>query len=197
MQIPHHGLDASKAQALSSKARALSHAVSQIELVNLDDPTGRGDFILRRFPRSIETHDKANWDALDVAGFVKPLTYLNTEPQTIEIPEAWIDKSDWDISVLSDIETLRSYMRRGAAGATPSTPAALRDEPPTLQLIIGDWTPAVVLVEMRAERTRFTGENVQTRAKLSLTFMVVQDSTARRPIYADSPLPAGGGAITA
>jgi hypothetical protein len=138
----------------------MSTAVATIELINLDDPSGAGDFSFRRFPRSVDTTDKTNYEAADVAGFVKPVIHANAEPQIIVLQEVWLDNSDSLQSVLPDVERLRGLMRRGGDA----------DAPPTLQLIIGDWSVEVVLVEMKAERVRFTGENVQTRARLSLTF---------------------------
>src|SRR5436309_843824 len=102
----------------------MSTAVATFELVNLDDPTGAGDFIFYRFPRSIETQDRANYEQLDVAGFLKPLSFANTEPQVIEIPEAWLDQSDVGESVLPDVERLRALMRRAEG----------EDAPPALML---------------------------------------------------------------
>lgn len=138
----------------------MSQAVTSLFIYNLDDASGEGDFEFRRFPRAIDSVDKANWERLEVAGFVQPLAYANSDPQTIEIAEAWLDNTDTGASVLPDVERLRKLMRRAEG----------QDTPPALRLICGDWTADVVLVELRAERVRFTGENVQTRAKLSLTF---------------------------
>lgn len=146
----------------------MSREIASLFLYNLDDPSGAGDFEFRRFPRQIDTRDQANFEKHDVASFVKPLSYANTEPQVIEIPEAWLDDSDVGASVLPDIERLRALMRRAEG----------RTAPPTLLLICGEWEATVVLTEMRAERTRFTAENRQTRARLSLTFMEVRETVA-------------------
>lgn len=142
----------------------MSRAVTSLFLFNLEDASGDGDFEFRRFPRSIDSSDKANWEQLDVAGFVKPLSFANGDPQVIEIPEAWLDNTDTGASVLPEVERLRRLMRRAEG----------QDAPPALRLVCGDWTADVVLVELRAERVRFTGENVQTRAKVSLTFWEVR-----------------------
>lgn len=169
----------------------MSRAVLDLQLINLDDPSGAGDFLFHFFPREISTQDRANYEALDVAGYVKPLSYANTEAQVIEFPEVWLDTTDADegyvdqaFSVLPDIERLRALMRR------PALPnGELADAPPRLQLIIGDWTPTVVLVEMRADRKRFTSQNIQNRAILSLTFWEVRDAPERtRPRPAASPV---------
>lgn len=160
----------------------MSRAVQDLQLINLDDPSGGGDFLFHYFPCEIGSQDRANYEALDVAGFVKPISYSNTEPQIIEFPEVWLDTSDADegyvdqaFSVLPDIERLRALMRRPAAAG-----GELADAPPRLQLVIGDWTPSVVLVEMRADRKRFTSQNIQNRAILSLTFWEVRDAPVRR-----------------
>jgi hypothetical protein len=138
----------------------MSRAVTSLFLYNLNDASGDGDFEFHRFPRSINSADKANWEQLDVQGFVKPLSFANNDPQVIEIPEAWLDNTATGASVLPDVERLRRLMRRALG----------QDAPPALRFICGDWTADVVLVEVQAERVRFTGENVQTRVKLSLTF---------------------------
>ena len=159
----------------------MSRALESLLLINLDDPSGEGDFRFHFFPREIATQDRANYEALDVAGYVKPLSYANTEAQVIEFPEVYLDTSDADdgyvdqaFSVMPDIERLRALMRR-----PPKPGGELADAPPRLQLVCGDWTPTVVLVEMRADRTRFSGRNVQNRAKLSLTFWEVRDAPSR------------------
>jgi hypothetical protein len=159
----------------------VSRAVQDLQLINLDDPSGAGDFLFHFFPTSIETKDRANYEALDVAGFVKPISYSNTEPQAIEFPEVWLDTTDADegyvdqaFSVLPDIERLRALMRRPVTAG-----GELADAPPRLMLIVGDWTPTVVLVEMRADRKRFSRQNIQNRAILSLTFWEVRDAPGR------------------
>lgn len=159
----------------------MSRAVQDLLLINLSDPSGAGDFLFHFFPASISTHDKANYDVLEVGGYVKPFAYSNTEPQVIEFPEVWLDTSDADggyvdqaFSVLPDIERLRALMRRPAGQGDE-----LADAPPLLKLICGDWRPTVVLVEMRADRKRFSSQNVQNRAVLSLTFWEVRDAPGR------------------
>ncbi len=141
----------------------MSRATQDPQLFNLDDPTGASDFAFTRFPRQLDSDDQANWEEIDLAGFVKPLQYANTNPQTIEIPEVWLDSSDSGTSILPDIERLRALMRPGKNGA-----------PPRLQFVCGDWEAIVVLKSLKTERTRFTSQNVQTRAKLSLTLCEVQ-----------------------
>lgn len=178
----------------------MSRAVQDLQLINLDDPSGEGDFLFHFFPTSISTQDRANYEAQDVAGYVKPITYVNTEAQVIEFPEVWLDTTDADegfvdqaFSVLPDIERLRALMRR------PARPGGeLADAPPLLQLVCGDWTPTVVLVEMRADRKRFTTQNIQNRAILSLTFWEVRDAPERaRPQPTAAPVtPADRRAIT-
>lgn len=145
----------------------MSTRLSNLQLFNLDDPLGGGDFEFRRFPREISTDDQTNWEEQDVAGSVKPLLYANVEPQKIEIQEVWLDSATNE-SVLPDIERLRALMRPGRNGA-----------PPRLQLVCGDWSAVVVLRSLKAERTRFTSANVQTRARLSLTFCEVQYEAPR------------------
>lgn len=159
----------------------MSRAVQDLQLINLSDPSGAGDFLFHFFPASISSQDKANYDSLEVGGYVKPFAYANTEAQVIEFPEVWLDTSDADggyvdqaFSVLPDIERLRALMRR------PERPGGeLADAPPLLKLIVGDWAPTVVLVEMRADRKRFSSQNIQNRAVLSLTFWEVRDPATR------------------
>ena len=159
----------------------MSRAVRDLQLINLSDPTGGGDFLFHFFPREISTTDRANYDPLDVGGYVKPFSYANTEAQVIEFPEVWLDTSDADagfvdqaFSVHPDIERLRALMRRPATAG-----GELADAPPLLQLICGEWMPTVVLVEMKADRKRFSSENVPNRAVLSLTFWEVRDAPTR------------------
>jgi hypothetical protein len=159
----------------------MSRAVLDLQLINLSDPSGAGDFRFHFFPAEISTQDKANYESLEVGGFVKPFSYANTEAQVIEFPEVWFDTSDADegyvdqaFSVLPDIERLRALMRRPERAG-----GELADAPPLLQLVCGDWTPTVVLVEMRTDRKRFNHQNVQNRAKLSLTFWEVRDAATR------------------
>lgn len=131
-----------------------------LRLINL---VSSGQVVFRYFPVQIDSEDRANWEAQDVLTGTKPLLYSNNEPQRIRVDELWLDKTDLKQSITPEIEQLRRMMKP-VQGASPP-----------LLLLFGDFAQRVVLEEMKVERQRFTREGVPTRARVSLTFMQIQE----------------------
>jgi hypothetical protein len=134
---------------------------AELSLVNL---TGGGafDFVLifDRFPGEITADDAVNWQPQDVTVGIKPVFYANNEPQRISF-EAWLDRTDTNDSVLTDIENLRRLMKV----VDEPFPQGM---PPLLQFTCGDWSQRVVLEKLSVRRVMFTRDNKAIRALVSV-----------------------------
>lgn len=125
-------------------------------IINLRD----GGEVRLLFPEEVTTDDRANWEAADIAGGVKPLLFGNSEPQQIKINELCLDHTRTNQSVEPIIEDLRSWMRSNERAGSP----------PPLQIVTAAWQQRGVLSELAVKRAFFTKEGVCIRAYLSLTF---------------------------
>ncbi len=139
-----------------------------IALVNL---TSGGAWVFQYFPTSVETEDRVNWETQNVTIGVKPLTYENTEPQHIEIPEVWLDGSDLNEPLNDEIESLRSLMRETTEGM-----------PPRLLLIIGDYQPVVILESLHVKRQFFDRAGNVLRALVSMSFIEFERKKLREQV---------------
>lgn len=118
------------------------------------------------FPNEIGTEDKTNWEAADVTGGLKPLSFANSETQKITIQEVAVDNTRTNVSVEPTIEKLRAWMR-----SSPKT-----GSPPPLQIITTGWQQRCVLSGLTVKRAFFTKTGICIRAYLSLTFDELQST---------------------
>ncbi|HEX8177852.1 MAG TPA: hypothetical protein VF543_22375 [Pyrinomonadaceae bacterium] len=116
------------------------------------------------FPSSIKTSDRNNWELADTVGGVKPPQFSNSEPQKISFDECWLDTVGTNLSLTEAIEQIRALMRQKEKG-----------RPPLLLMICGDWKVRCTLEELEIERTSFTAENNQQRARVSMTLLEMPD----------------------
>lgn len=142
-------------------------------IINLRD----GGEVRLLFPEDIKTSDRANWEAADVAGGLKPLVFGNTEPQQINIGELCIDHTRTNRSVEPTIETLREWMRSSERHGSP----------PDLQIVTTGFQQRCVLSGLEVRRAFFTTEGVCIRAYFNLTFdelkmsgLQIEPTTRRR-----------------
>lgn len=131
-------------------------------IINLRD----GGEVRLLFPGEINTEDQTNWEAADVAGGLKPLSFGNVEAQKITINDLAIDKTREGASVEPEIETLRKWMRSNEQNGSP----------PALQIVTVGWQQRCVLSSLNVKRSFFTKEGVCIRAYLSLTFDELRSS---------------------
>lgn len=141
-------------------------------IVNLRD----GGEVRLWFPKEIATQDRTNYEAADVAGGMKPLSFGNVEPQQITINDLCIDHTRTNRSVEPTIETLREWMRGSEQNGAP----------PDLQIITVGWQSRAVLSGLDVRREFFVG-GVCVRAYFNFTFdelktneLQIQPTTRRR-----------------
>jgi hypothetical protein len=116
------------------------------------------------FPASIKTSDRANWEFIDTINGTKPPQFANREAQKISFDEAWLSTVGTTETITGAVEQLRALLDEKRAGS-----------PPPLQMICGDWRVRCTLEELEIDRTTFTTENNQQRAKVSMTLFELND----------------------
>ncbi len=128
-----------------------------LALINLESS---GAFTFQIFPATVETTDRANWEAQNTTIGVKPLFYANREPRTIEFPELYLDSTDTNQSLTGEIKELRALFEETAKGT-----------PPALLAAWGDRNERCVLQELTIEEIFFNrdGHPIRCRIKASLT----------------------------
>jgi hypothetical protein len=133
-----------------------------VTIVNLRD----GGQMKLQFPKEINTEDRANWEAADVASDLKPLSFANNDPQQITLEELVLDKTRTNASVEPEIETLRSWMRAKKGEGSP----------PELLVATVGWNQKCVLTDLSVRRTFFTPDGVCIRAYLQVVFGELKQS---------------------
>ena len=119
-----------------------------------------------RFPPTIQQTSRANWTAQDTTVGTRPLFYGNREPLQIVVPELWLDKTETDESVRADIVALFVLQNeRDGEG-----------KPPALVVSWGSNRELVVLEEVFVEEVFFRYDGEPLRARVSLTFLELQDT---------------------
>lgn len=126
--------------------------------------TGRGTYAFRYFATAIDTSRRANWNPQDVTIGTKPLFYANRDPRRLEIGEVWIDNTDTGDSITPELDQLFALQDETDAGT-----------PPVLLVQWGDRQERVVLEEINVSETFFHSDGTPLRARLSLTFIEIQD----------------------
>lgn len=125
-------------------------------LINLEN---QGAFVFQFFPSSVNTTDRANWNAQETTVGVKPLFYANREPRRIDFPELYLDNTDTNESLTERIKELRMLMEETEKGT-----------PPALLAAWGDRNERCVLEELSIEEKFFNpaGEPIRVLIKMGL-----------------------------
>lgn len=116
------------------------------------------------FPTEIETASEANWEPQSTTIGVKPLFFSNREPISLTVNDLLLDGSLSGTSITPQIKRLRALQEETAKG----TPA-------TLIALWGDRQETVVLKTLTIREDFFAPEGFPLRARVSLTFLQVQE----------------------
>jgi hypothetical protein len=122
-----------------------------------------------KFPPSIQQTSRAHWQPQDTTIGTQPLFYANREPLRIAVPELWLDKTETNESIRPDITAL-FVLQKERTG---------EGRPPALIVAWGVNRELVVLEEVYVEELMFKQNGDPLRARVSLTFMELQDTVER------------------
>lgn len=117
-------------------------------------------FVFQFCPASVRNSERSNWKRNEATIGTKSLSYENSEPREISFSELYLDASDTDESIESDLKDLQSLRREVDRGA-----------PPNLLYIRGSEQLRCVMTELDWEEVRFNRKGAPTRALVSLTLI--------------------------
>ncbi len=133
-----------------------------LALINLE--SGDAAFVFEFFPSSVQTSDRANWEAQETTTGVKPLFYANRDPRKLDFNELWLDSTDTNESLTPDLKRLRALLEETEKGT-----------PPALLAAWGDRHERCVLQELDIEEMFFsTPDGYPLRAKIRMNLTQLQ-----------------------